>query len=118
LLELFAARGLLSQLAVDVRDRGSKRLDFAVLARVIVAVADLTDKHLLKPANGSVARGKSFTQLPLLPVELLDETAVLFLELPQPANVRAVGGADEVREHVYIAKCLLHDRDGRNRMGQ
>src|SRR5262245_57808386 len=118
LLELFTARGLLSELAIHVRDRGSERLDFAILARVLDAVPDPRDKHLFKPTNGLVPRGKSLTQLPLLAVELLDERAVVLLQLPQPANVRAAGGTDEVREHVHVTKRLLHDRVGRDRMAQ
>src|SRR5260370_674104 len=56
LLELFAACGLLSELAVHVRDHGSERLDFAVLARVINGMTVSTDKHLFQSANGRVAR--------------------------------------------------------------
>jgi hypothetical protein len=60
----------------------------------------LADEHLIEPANRRVTRGESIAQLLLLPVELLDQRAVLFLELPQPANVRAVGGANKVRQEV------------------
>jgi hypothetical protein len=122
LLEPLAPRELLSELPVDLRDHASERLDFAagrvVAGLVVERMLGLADERLVEPANRRVARGESVAQLLLLPVELLDQRAVLFLELPQPPNVRPVGGADEVREHVHVPECLLHDRIARNRMAQ
>jgi hypothetical protein len=52
----------------------------------------------------------------LLAIELFDETAVLFFQLPQPANVRAIGSAHEVRQHMHVPERFLHDCVGRDRM--
>src|SRR5262245_19421302 len=117
-----ASRDLLPKLPVQVRDHASERLDFAggqvVLGLAIGRTPGLADKHLVEPANRLVARGKSVAQLLLLPVELLDQLTVLLLQLPQPANVGAIGGADEMRQHVHVAERLLHERIGRDRMAQ
>ena len=59
-----------------------------------------------------VARGEAVAQLLLLPMQLLGQRPVFRLQLPQAPDVRPVGGADEMRQHVHILERLLDDRLG------
>src|SRR5262245_63222811 len=122
LLDALVPRDLLPKLPVELRDHTSERLDFAA-GRVVLGLAaermpGLMDEHLVESSYRLVARRKSVAQFLLLPVELLDQRAVVLLQLPQPGNVGAIGGADEMRQHVHVSERLLHDRVGRDRMAQ
>ncbi len=78
----------------------------------------LASQQRVELADGFVAGGEAVTQLLLLPMQLLIQRAVLLLQLPQPADVRPIGGADEMRQHVHVLERLLHDRLGGDRMTQ
>ena len=75
-------------------------------------------KELVEQSDGFVARGEPIAQLLLLPMEFLGQRAFLLLQLPQAPNIRPIGGADEVRQHVHILERLLHDRLGGSRVAQ
>jgi hypothetical protein len=80
--------------------------------------AGLPRQHLVEPADRRVARREAVMQVPLLALQLGDERRIVFLELAQAADVGAVGGADQVRQHVHVAEDALDDVLVRLRMRQ
>jgi hypothetical protein len=54
----------------------------------------------------------------LLALDLVHQDRVLLLQLPQSPNVGAICRADQMREHVNVAECLLHKPFGGQRVGQ
>ena len=54
----------------------------------------------VKITNCGVTRHDRIAQLPLLPFDLGLEFSVLRLQLPQLTDVGAIGGANQVRQHV------------------
>ena len=78
----------------------------------------MASQQRVELADRFVARGEAVAQLLLLPIQLLGQRPLFRLQLPQAPDVRPVGGADEMRQHVHVLECLLHDRLGRGGVTQ
>ncbi len=78
----------------------------------------MASQQRVELADRFVARGEAVAQLLLLPMQLLGQRPLFRLQLPQAPNVRPVGGADEMRQHVHILERLLDDRLGRGGVTQ
>ena len=79
-------------------------------------MVDCLREHVLEAANGLVAVDESVAQVLLLTFELLGQRGIRRFELAQPMQVGAIGGADEMREHVHVAERLPYHLVGRQRM--
>jgi hypothetical protein len=78
----------------------------------------MASQQRVELADRFVARGEAVAQLPLLPIQLLGQRLLFGLQLPQAPDVRPVGGADEMRQHVHVLERLLDDRLGRGGVTQ
>ena len=80
-------------------------------------VGDFPSQCLAQFLDALVARDDGVAQCQLLPFELRFQLRLVGFQLAQPPDVRAVGGADEVRQHVHVAERLAHQgrRGGRMR---
>jgi hypothetical protein len=67
-------------------------------------------------ADLGIPLGEAIAQLALLGLQLRRQSAVLFLEVAQPAYIGAVGGADHAGQHVHVAEGLAHESVGRQPM--
>src|SRR5262249_12484556 len=114
-----ARRGLGGEPRVEIANEPVARRSIVRLCRGVVgALRGPPRQHVVEAADGLVPRREAVLQLPLLALQLASERRIVLLELAQAADVGAVGGADQMREHVHVAEGALDDVLGRLRMRQ
>ncbi len=117
--EALAARHLAIETAVKVDQRRLRGADVVVrVGRAGRRLGERPAEGFVEQPNLVVALDEAIAQLALLQFELGRQCGVLLLKLAQPANIRAVRGADHMGEHVHIAERFAHDGVGRRRVAE